>query len=60
MSIKHYYILTRYSAIKVVLFSCCLPYENLFSTGETDVKTTSKITADVEGDESSVQRRGVV
>lgn len=60
MSIKHYYILTRYSAIKVVLFSCCLPYKNLFSIGETDVKTTSKITADVEGDESSVKRQRVV
>lgn len=47
MSIKYYYILTRYSAIKVVLFSCCLPYKKLFSIGETDVKTTSKITEDV-------------
>lgn len=47
MSIKYYYILTRYSAIKVVLFSCCLPCKKLFSIGETDVKTTSKITEDV-------------
>lgn len=60
MSIKHYYILTRYSAIKEVLFSCCLPYKNLFSIGETDVKTTSKITEDVEGDECSVKRQVVV
>lgn len=47
MSIKHYYILTRYSTIKVVLFSCCFPYKKLFSIGETDVKTTTKIMEDV-------------